>query len=108
MIKIRNCEISLHDLFNKYFLKASQLDNSNRNLPHYQRIVNPDENFDTIEITTNDVLDQVKCLNSSKSYDPDGISPIFIKEGSNKLILALQKLFQLSIYKYQIHSKGQT
>ncbi|MCP3901151.1 MAG: reverse transcriptase family protein, partial [Desulfobacteraceae bacterium] len=90
------------DIFNKHFLKASQLDDSNSHLPQYQRIADPDRNFDNIDITVSDVWDQVKCLDSSKSYGPDGISPIFIKEGSNKLIWALQKLFQLSISKAMV------
>ena len=49
-----------------------------------------------------DVSDQIKCLNCSKSYGPDGISPVFLKEGGEIIVFVLHKLFQLSLAKAKV------
>ena len=51
------------------------------------------------DITLENITDQIKLLNTSKSYGPDEISPRFLKEGGNVLAISILKLFQLSIDK---------
>ena len=50
-----------------------------------------------ILITEKDIIDQIKCLDTSKSYGPDGISPVFIKEGQDTLAKVFLRLFNLSL-----------
>ena len=80
------------ELFNNYFLSNSDIDVSNVILPP----VNPglEENtLDFIVITEQDVKDQISLLNIKKAYGPDGISPIFLKEGGTGIVKSLTLLF---------------
>ena len=65
--------------FNDFFLKASLLDDSHASLP--DEILPINDRMDYIDISLNDVLDQISCLDVTKAYGPDEISPRFIKEG---------------------------
>ena len=67
-------------LFNTFFLKASDLDESDADLPDNLRILN-ENNLSTIEITESDVLDQLVNLDVSKAYGFDQIPPKLLKEG---------------------------
>ena len=56
-----------------------------------------DEGLDSIDITLKDVSDQLSCLNTSKSYRPDNISPGFLRERGIVLAQSLCKLCKMSI-----------
>ena len=81
--------------FNSFFQRASSLDDSNAALPFDQLLF--EHGIDVINISVQDVIDQIKALDTSKSYGPDQISPKFIKEGGLPLAESLCELFKLSM-----------
>ncbi len=83
--------------FNNFFLANSNIDDANVRLPDIDRILNNENDLTHIDISFDDVADQVKSLDSSKSYGPDGISPVLIKEGGDTICAVLQRLFTLSL-----------
>ena len=84
------------EMFNKHFLSVSTLDDSNCQIPNDQRIHG--SVLDEIVITSEDVKDQLKNLNTSKAFGPDNISPKFLKEGSSVLVPVLQALFNKCLH----------
>ena len=81
--------------FNDFFLKASSLDNfAKETPPNY--LIN-DGGLCNISISIEDVCDQLKCLDTSKSYGPDGLSPRLLKEGGIALAKPLKLLFEISL-----------
>ena len=83
--------------FNNFFLSASYVDDTNAIAPNANRIFDDGNGLSHINITLDDVEDQVKALDCSKSYGPDGISPVLIKEGGVTICSVLHKLFSLSM-----------
>ena len=77
--KILNDDRDKAEAFNDFFLSVTSLDDSNKDLPDDPQIMNI-ISLDSLHVTENDVLDQIKCLDVNKSYGPDGISPRIIKE----------------------------
>ena len=71
---------------------------SNAMLPDNPLIFVDGNELTTIDITIQDVIDQVKCLDCSKSFGPDGISPVFITEGADIIATILHRLFRLLIW----------
>ena len=71
------------------------MDDSGARVPENPRIVNEGPKLEYVNITLQDVIDQIKCLDCSKSYGPDGISPVFIKEGGPTLQRVLHRLFSM-------------
>ena len=69
------------ELFNEFFLEASSLDTSNAELPTNGNVLNIGPELSSINISKEDVMDQLKVLDVTKAYGPDGLSPIFFKEG---------------------------
>ena len=59
-------------MFNTYFKQASYLDDSNATLPDDQTVLDH-EKLSYINITVQDVQDQINALNTKKSYGPDEI-----------------------------------
>ncbi|MCP3900406.1 MAG: RNA-directed DNA polymerase [Desulfobacteraceae bacterium] len=86
--------------FNNFFLKASCLDDSDAHLPPLNNLF--DVGLDKINITTKDVKDQLQCLDTSKAYGPDGISPKLLKEGGSALAKSLTELFKLSLHLHKV------
>ena len=86
------------ETFNNFFLSASQVDDTNAELPNDNRLF---DGFDltNIDLTLQDVNDQIKLLDCSKSYGPDGISPVLIKEGGDTICTVLHRLYKLSLSK---------
>ena len=81
--------------FNDFFLEASTLDDSNAELPDDVMIF--DAGLGTVDVTLKDVCDQLSCLDTSKSYGPDNISPRFLKEGGIMLAESLCRLYKMSL-----------
>ena len=81
--------------FNEFFLSHSNIDDSNAELP------NNDENFqhnlETITATEDDVLDLLKCIDTTKATGPDGISPKLLYEAGYSIVPSLTKLINLSL-----------
>ena len=53
--------------FNNFLSQASISDNENAFIPHSARIVN-DNNLDVISVTCQDIIDQLKSLDTSRSF----------------------------------------
>ena len=81
--------------FNNFFLESSFLDDSKATLPDEAFLFHG--RLDSIDITLNDVLDQLSCLDITKAYGPDEISPRFLKEGGPVLAETILKLYRLSL-----------
>jgi len=90
------------EAFNNFFLEASSLDDSNAVLPNIP-IINNHLQFN-FEVTEKDVLDQIQNLDIKKAYGPDGISPIFIKEGGQTIQAMLLRIFNMSLDKGEFPS----
>ena len=81
--------------FNTYFQKASLIDDSNSEVPN--EILFFEHALQGIHITLQDVIDQIRVLDVTKSYGPDQISPLFLKEGGLPLAQSLCQLYNLSL-----------
>ena len=81
--------------FNDFFLTASFLDDKEASLPDEVFLL--DDGLDSIDITLDDVVDHLSCLDVSKAYGPDGISPRILKEGGPALAESILKLFKMSL-----------
>ena len=84
-------------LFNEYFSKQCTVDDSNAMLPDMDRIFNNENDLRSINVTEQDVKDQIQILNINKSFGPDGISPKLLVEGGQLIISTLTKLFNQSL-----------
>ena len=71
------------------------MDDSQANIPEDVMIF--DGGLESIDINLQDVHDQITCLDTSKSYGPDNISPKFLKEGSIVLEELLLRLYRISL-----------
>ena len=83
--------------FNDFFTGAAQLDDTNAQLPEYH--ANNDVSLEDITVSNQDVIDQIEALDTTKAYGPDGLSPVFLKEGKVAIAPVLTKIFNLSIKK---------
>ena len=66
------------------------------------RIFEDENNLEDINITEQDVVDQIKLLDSSKAYGPDLVPPKILKEGGEIIVKHLTKLFKLTVRKMTI------
>ena len=85
--------------FNDFFVKASDLDDTNHPLPEDDLNVHTQLNF--IEISETEVMDQLNIINTNKAYGPDGIPPRILKEAKNIICKPLTQLFNKSL---QMHT----
>ena len=83
--------------FNLFFAKASSLDDKDRVPPHDRLIYNHDMDFENFVIPEQNVRDQIKLLDVSKSYGPDNVPPKLLKEGGEFVVKHLTRLFNLSL-----------
>ena len=85
------------EVFNNYFTKICDLNLENapdldmNNAKHQGNIL------ENIEITNQDVIDQLKNLDVTKAYGLDNISPRFLKLGYEYLHDSITKLFNYSL-----------
>ena len=86
------------NLFNKFFLSISMVDDSNHSVNTAARVA-PGNTLKDIVLNEQEILDQLSILNVSKSYGPDGIPPKILKEGGKPLSKILHKFFSLSLDK---------
>ena len=91
-------DIGKANAFNDFFSKASNLNDDGATVPENIRLLE-DHPLEEIMVSVQDVTDQLKNLDTSKSYGPDEISPKFLKEGCDVLAPVLKKLFELSLNK---------
>jgi len=80
--------------FNDFFLSHSNIDTSNARLPPDNFI---EEKLASIDISHQDVLDQLRCIDPSKATGPDGISPKLLFEAGHTIVPSLTKLFNMCL-----------
>jgi hypothetical protein len=83
------------DCFNQHFTQASKLDDSNSEIPPFE--VQTNSFLNNINITEQDVADQLQNLDCNKAYGPDGISPKFLKLCVPVIVYPLTKLYKYSM-----------
>ena len=85
------------DLFNKFFLEASYINEEGATLPDHQNILHMENELHNIQVTQDDVFDQMQILKINKAYGPDSIPPVFIKEGGVVMKNILCRIFNISL-----------
>ena len=83
------------EAFNKFFLGHSNINDSNHTLPLLGQI---NVLLSNITVTEQDVVDQLKCLDTSKTCGPDGVTSKLLHEAGNVIAPSLTKLFNLSLH----------
>ena len=77
--------------FNKFFVSSSAIDESSAWLP--TNVECKVKIFNSIEVQETEVFDQIKFLYCNKSYDPDRVSPKFIKMSGQSLVRPISKQY---------------
>ena len=83
------------EAFNNFFAEASDIDDTNHQLPA-DNMRAPNQ-LDHIEISETDVSDQIQILNVNKAYGPDELPPRILKEANAFVSKPLAKLFNKSL-----------
>ena len=71
-------------------------------LPAFEALT--DMSLEVVNITVQDVFDQLQTLDTSKAYGPDGIPPRLLKEAMDILADPLSRLYNLSLRKERFPS----
>jgi hypothetical protein len=87
-------DIERANLFNIYFSKQSEIDDSNNNIPNLSHVTNQ---ISEIKSCENEVEDVLIVINPTKAYGPDLINPRLLKEAAPIIKHPLCKLFNLSL-----------
>ena len=83
------------ELFNDYFCKQANLNDSENSVPDITDILI--NGLEQITITENEVKDILKILDTSTAIGPDLIKPRLLKEAASMLKYPLCRLFNLSL-----------
>ena len=83
------------ELFNKYFIAQSAVNDDNITPP--DTVNQGNHTLEDIHITETDVSDVLCLLNTSKASGPDLLNPTLLKEASSQLALPLASLFNKSL-----------
>ena len=75
----------------------SSVDESNAQPLPAPRVVEPEMGLFNLNISEQDVMDQISILDLSKAYGPDSIPPRLIKEGGRAMTKLLARLFNMSL-----------
>jgi hypothetical protein len=87
-------EIERANLFNIYFSKQSEIDDSNSNIPNFLHVTNQ---ISEIKLCENEVEDVLKVINPTKASGPDFINPRLLKEAAS-IINTLFVNYSISLY----------
>ena len=82
------------EAFNTFFLGHSNIDDSQHDLPTNE---NFDIRFSDLKVSEQDVHDQIRSLNCSKSCGPDGVTPKLLFEAGHTIVPSLTKFFNISL-----------
>ena len=83
------------NLLSDYFCSISTIDDSNINLPEFNKRTN--SSLTNITIDSSEVIDFLSNLKVNKASDPDGISHRMLKNTCRAIATPLYKLFNLSL-----------
>ena len=72
-------DVERANLFNIYFSKQSEIDDSNSNIPNLSHATNQ---ISEIKLCENEVEDVLKVVNPTKASGPDLINPRLLKEAA--------------------------
>ena len=88
------------DFINDYFCSISSVDEPD-GTPSLDMINNdrPDLKLTSVQVNENEVLDQLRLLDSTKAVGPDGIAPILLRNLAPEFVPMLETLFNLSLEK---------
>jgi hypothetical protein len=87
--------IGFTELFNDYFCKQADLNDSETFVPDITDILT--NGLEQITITENEVEDILKILDTSKAIGPDLLNPMLLKEAASILKYPVCRLFNLSL-----------
>ena len=88
-------DIEKANLFNIYFSKQSEIDDSNSNIPNLSHAANQ---ISEIKLCEHEVEDVLKVLNPTKASGPDLINPrLLLKEAAPIIKYPLCNFFNLSL-----------
>ena len=76
----------------------SHIDTAGKTVPDIDRIIN-DNSLSSLEVTEQDVIDQLLTLDVNKAFGPDEISPKILKEGAVELAPILMFIYNESLTK---------
>ncbi len=85
------------DEFNNFFLKHSNIDDTNVPIPDGTPLT--DKRLYAVKVTELDVTDLLKNLDIGKATGPDRISHLMLKKAGAAIVPSLTKLFNLSLSK---------
>ena len=85
------------EAFNSFFLKHSDIDDSNAGTP--DGTPTTDNRLVSLRITEQDVTDLINTLDVGKAVGPDRISHMMLKKAGQAIIPPLTRLFNLSLSK---------
>ena len=84
------------DAFNRHFVNQTFLDEEHAQLPTEYPLFEQAK-LDSISITEEEVLDQLRAVKTAKSTGPDLVSPRMLKEAALSICPSLTRLFNLSM-----------
>ena len=84
-------------IFNNIFLSILSVDESNAQPLLAPRIVEQEMYLFNLNISEQDVMDQISVLDLNRSYSPDSIPPRLIKEGGRAVTKLLARPFYMSL-----------
>ena len=88
---------------NAFFASQSTIDDLNKELPTIDTHVQT--KIENIIITEQDVTNFLLCLDTSKAYGNDSISPKMLKEAERELSVPLCKLYNMSLQNHKYPSQ---
>jgi len=80
--------------FNDFFISHSNINTDNAQLPPDNF---PNPNLVSVNVREQEVLDLLKCIDTSKATGPDEISPKLLHEAGNTIVPSLTKMFNLCL-----------
>ena len=85
------------DAFNTYFVEASSLEDTNATLPENVELFGNVQILENVDITDEDIDDQLQIMDVNKAYGPDCIPPRLLKEGGIPMRNILKRIFNISL-----------
>jgi len=85
------------EYFNKYFLSHNRIDASNSELPEFTHVGSDVHVLEIIQVTEEEVLDQIKALKIGKATGPDNISAKILKEAGLTIVPSLTRLINICL-----------
>ncbi|KAI8516481.1 hypothetical protein Bbelb_050620 [Branchiostoma belcheri] len=89
---------------NNFFIQQTDLDDRNDPAPTFQSSITPETTLDTIQLTEDEVRQQLKTLKTGKSSGPDDITPYLLRQVADTISAPLIRVFNTSLTFGQVPS----